>query len=121
MSTFDALAGLRLRVDDYALEGLEREVSSAFTRKSTVIRLRGAGEEGVGEDVTYDGDAHEILQRAGTVQPLAGTWTLASFCDHLEGLDLWPQPSRAPTGSSAAARRSCSGTRRPRASTTSSR
>ena len=94
MSTFDALAGLRLRVDDYALEGLEREVSSAFTRKSTVIRLRGAGEEGVGEDVTYDGEAQEQLQAAGPVQPLAGDWTLGSFCDHLETLDLWPEPPR---------------------------
>jgi L-alanine-DL-glutamate epimerase-like enolase superfamily enzyme len=92
VSAFDALAGLELRVDDYALEGLVREVSSDFTRRSTVIRLRGGGQEGVGEDVTYDGDAHEILQETGPVQPLAGSWTLASFCDHVESLDLWPQP-----------------------------
>ncbi len=92
MSTYDALAGLELHVDDYALEGLSREVSSDFTRQSTVIRLRGAGEEGVGEDVTYEGVAHDILQEAGAVQPLAGTWTLGAFCDHVESLDLWPRP-----------------------------
>ncbi|HEX2104263.1 MAG TPA: hypothetical protein VHF51_11465 [Solirubrobacteraceae bacterium] len=95
MSTFDALADLPLRVEDYALEGLEREVSSEFTRKSTVIRLRGGGAEGVGEDVTYDADAHDILQDAGPVQPLAGKWTLASFCDDVEAHDLWPAPPRS--------------------------
>ena len=94
MSTFHAAANLELHVDDYALEGLERAVSSAFTRKSTVIRLRGAGEEGVGEDVSYDAEVHEALQAAGPVQPLAGDWTLRSFCDHLETLDLWPAPPR---------------------------
>lgn len=92
MSTFDAVAELPLRIDEYALEPLERDVSSAFTRKSTVIRLRGAGEEGVGEDVTYDAEDHDVLQAAGPTLPLAGTWTVASFCDHLESLDLWPQP-----------------------------
>jgi L-alanine-DL-glutamate epimerase-like enolase superfamily enzyme len=92
MTAFEALADLPLRVEDYALEGLSRAVSSEFTRNSTVIRLRGAGEEGVGEDVTYTPEAHEALQAAGPVQPLRGDWTLASFCDHVEGLDLWPEP-----------------------------
>jgi L-alanine-DL-glutamate epimerase-like enolase superfamily enzyme len=94
LTTWDALAALPLRIDGYALEGLERAVSSAFTRRSTVIRLRGGGEEGVGEDVTYDGEDHEGLQAAGPSLPLAGEWTLASFCDHVEALDLWPRPAR---------------------------
>ena len=38
VSTYDAIAGLRLRVDGYALERLERAVSSDFTRVPTVIR-----------------------------------------------------------------------------------
>jgi L-alanine-DL-glutamate epimerase-like enolase superfamily enzyme len=92
MTTFDAIAGLPLRIDDYALEGLALDVSSDFTRHSTVIRLRGAGEEGVGEDVSYAPEAHASLQAAGPVQPLAGEWTIASFCDHVEALDLWPEP-----------------------------
>ena len=92
MASFAALADLPLRIDDYGLEGLSRAVSSDFTRVSTVIRLRGAGEEGVGEDVSYAEEAHTSLQAAGPVQPLAGEWTIASFCDHLEALDLWPQP-----------------------------
>ena len=92
MATFDAVAELPLRIDDYVLEGLEQPVSSEFTRVSTVVRLRGAGAEGVGEDVSYAPEAHTSLQAAGPVQPLAGDWTLASFCDHVEGLDLWPEP-----------------------------
>jgi L-alanine-DL-glutamate epimerase-like enolase superfamily enzyme len=92
VSTFDAVADLALRIDDYGLEPLERDVSSAFTRKSTVIRLRGGGEEGAGEDVTYDGEDHDVLQAAGSSLPLAGDWTIRSFCDHVESLDLWPQP-----------------------------
>jgi hypothetical protein len=92
MTTFDAIADLPLQIDDYALEGLSRDVSSAFTRYSTVIRLRGAGEEGVGEDVSYAEEAHTSLQAAGPVQPLAGDWTIASFSGHLASLDLWPAP-----------------------------
>ncbi|HEX7610369.1 MAG TPA: hypothetical protein VF380_06840, partial [Solirubrobacteraceae bacterium] len=65
MSTWDLLAGLPVEIEDYELEGLQATVSSDFERKSTLIRLRGAGEEGVGEDVTYDAEDHEILQAAG--------------------------------------------------------
>ena len=46
MSLFEErLADLPLSIDDYTLERLERDVSSQFTRVSTVIRLRGGGEE----------------------------------------------------------------------------
>jgi L-alanine-DL-glutamate epimerase-like enolase superfamily enzyme len=86
------LAPLPLRIEDYALERLQRDVSSAFTRVSTQIYLRGAGAVGIGEDVTYDAEDQDALQAAGPVQPLAGEWTLGSFCDHLESLDLWPAP-----------------------------
>jgi L-alanine-DL-glutamate epimerase-like enolase superfamily enzyme len=57
-----------------------------------VIRLRGAGIEGVGEDVTYDAVDHEILQAAGAVLPLSGRFTIASFSDHLAQLTLFAEP-----------------------------
>jgi L-alanine-DL-glutamate epimerase-like enolase superfamily enzyme len=88
----ERLAGLPLVIEEYRLERLQRDVSSAFTRVSTQIYLRGRGEVGIGEDVTYDAVDQDALQAAGTVQPLAGEWTLGSFCDHLETLDLWPAP-----------------------------
>ncbi len=91
MSTYAKLAPLPLRVDDYELEGLQLDVSSGFTRKSTVIHLRGGGHEGLGEDVVYDAEDQEKLQAAGPVQPLAGDWTLGDFCAHVDALDLFPE------------------------------
>ncbi len=84
------MADLPVQVDGYALEPLEREVSSEFTRKSTVVRLHGAGQEGVGEDVTYDAEDHEAAWGAGPSLPLAGGFTLASFAEHLAALDPFP-------------------------------
>jgi L-alanine-DL-glutamate epimerase-like enolase superfamily enzyme len=92
MSTYEQIADLPLEISGYTLEGLERDVSSAFTRLSTVIHLEGVGEEGVGEDVTYDGLDHVALQDAGPALPLAGTWTLRTFSEHLDALDLFPAP-----------------------------
>jgi L-alanine-DL-glutamate epimerase-like enolase superfamily enzyme len=92
MSTYDLVADLPLRVDGYALEGLQQEVSSDFTRHSTVIHLHGGGEEGVGEDVTYDSVDHEAAHEANGRLPLAGTWTLRSFAEHLRHLELFPRP-----------------------------
>ncbi|HEV2753739.1 MAG TPA: hypothetical protein VGV36_07880 [Solirubrobacteraceae bacterium] len=90
MATWDLLADLPLRVDDYALEGRQQDVSSAFTRKSTTIHLHGDGEEGVGEDVVYEASDHEAQQAAGPLLELGGEWTLRAFCDHLAGVDLFP-------------------------------
>ncbi len=92
MSTWDLLAGMPLEVDEYALEPLAAMVSTEFERKSTVIHLRGGGEEGIGEDVTYDAVDHDILQATGPVLELAGSFTLASFAEHLAGLSLFPEP-----------------------------
>jgi hypothetical protein len=94
VSTWQLVAGLELQIDDYALEGLQEPVSSDFLRKSTLIRLRGGGCEGVGEDVTYDAEDHDVLQRAGPSLPLAGSWTIAGFCEHVQGLELFPEPPR---------------------------
>ena len=91
MSTYDLVADLPLRVEGYELEGLAQEVSSAFERKTTIIRLGGAGEEGLGEDVVYDAVDHEIAQDAGPVLPLAGDWTMRSFDEHLAPLELFAQ------------------------------
>ena len=92
MSSYDAIRDLPVVIDSYALEPLEAEVSSDFTRLSTVTRMAGGGHEGVGEDVTYDALDHIALQDAGPVQPLAGEWTIDSFSQHLAGLDLFPAP-----------------------------
>jgi hypothetical protein len=92
MSSWETLAELPLQIDDYQLSPLQATVSSDFERKSTLIRLHGAGEQGIGEDVTYDGVDHDILQAAGPTLPLAGRFTLASFSEHLAELELFGEP-----------------------------
>jgi L-alanine-DL-glutamate epimerase-like enolase superfamily enzyme len=92
VSTWETLAQLPLHIEDYSLEPLQAQVSSSFERKSTVIRLRGAGAEGWGEDVTYDAIDQEILQAAGATLALTGDFTLASFGERLAELELFPEP-----------------------------
>jgi L-alanine-DL-glutamate epimerase-like enolase superfamily enzyme len=91
LSTWDLLAKLPVLIESCTLEGLEAKVSSNFERLSTVIQLHGEGHEGLGEDVTYDAPDHEILQAAGPVTGIEGSWTMASFCERLAGLDLFPE------------------------------
>jgi L-alanine-DL-glutamate epimerase-like enolase superfamily enzyme len=91
VSTWEALSGLQLRIDRYSLNAMRALVSSDFERKSTIIQLRGAGHDGLGEDVTYDAVDHDILQAGGPNLPLAGSWTIGSFSEHLASLDLFPQ------------------------------
>jgi L-alanine-DL-glutamate epimerase-like enolase superfamily enzyme len=91
VSTWELLADLPVEIESSSLEGLSAKVSSDFERLSTVIHLHGKGEEGLGEDVTYDAPDHEILQAAGPPAELQGKWTMASFCELMARLDLFPQ------------------------------
>jgi hypothetical protein len=84
-----ALADLPLSIEGYELERRELPVSSAFTRVTTVVHLTGAGETGVGEDVTYDAAAHTAPHPK--LPPLAGQHTLAAFSELLGSLDLFPE------------------------------
>ena len=92
MGTYAGVADLPLEVDSYKLEPLELDVSSDFTRVSTVVRLRGGGHEGIGEDVTYEGLDQIAFQDEGPSQPLPGSHTLDSFAGLVGGLDLFPSP-----------------------------
>ena len=92
MSTYERVAELPLKIESYELEGLSVQPSPEFERLTTVIRLRGGGEEGIGEDVVYDALDHISQQDAGPILELAGEHTMASFSELLEGLDLFPSP-----------------------------
>ena len=92
MSTYARLAELPLEIESYELEGLEREVSSDFVRLTTLVRLRGGGHEGVGEDVTYTALDQIGFQDAGREVPLAGAYDIESFSRLVERLDLWGAP-----------------------------
>lgn len=90
IATYDLIADLPLTIEDYALEGRELQAGPDFTRLTTTIHLRGGGCDGQGEDVTYDALDQVALQDAGATLPLAGQWTLRSFREHIDSLELWP-------------------------------
>jgi hypothetical protein len=85
LALYDSLRELPLEVESYALERLEQAVSPEFTRVTTVVRLRGRGEDGVGEDVTYTEADHPP---PGELK-LSGSHTIDSFSQVLEGLELF--------------------------------
>ncbi|MEX2448090.1 MAG: hypothetical protein WD404_05025 [Solirubrobacterales bacterium] len=89
MPSFDAIADLPLEVEECELEGLGIALGD-FERLTTVIKLRGGGEQGIGEDVTYDGLDHVALQDAGPPAELAGSHTFAGFSELVGGLELFP-------------------------------
>ncbi|MFN8215787.1 MAG: hypothetical protein U0R71_04240 [Solirubrobacterales bacterium] len=89
MASFDAIADLPLEIESCEFDGLEFKLGE-FERLTTVIRLRGGGEEGIGEDVTYDGIDHVAQQGHGPPAGLAGKFTFADFSDALDGIDLFP-------------------------------
>ena len=88
-SLWNRIADLPLVVESLALEPLE--AGAGAERVTTLVRLRGAGVEGVGEDVGL-GEDRETLMVAAPGLPLAGDWTLATFVEHLAGVELWAAP-----------------------------
>ena len=86
MPLWDAIAGLAVRVDEYVTERRELD-TGAWTRVTTAVVLRGDGEQGEGEDVTYTAPDHDGFP---TGAMLAGTWTLDDLSRRLDELELWP-------------------------------
>jgi L-alanine-DL-glutamate epimerase-like enolase superfamily enzyme len=91
-SLWPRLADLPLVIEGYELEGLTAELAGGMIRTTILIRLRGAGHEGHGEDISPFPDDPDALRDAPADLPLEGEWTLASFCDHLATLDQWAKP-----------------------------
>jgi hypothetical protein len=89
MASFDAIANLPLAVESCEFEGLEITLGE-FERLTTVVKLSGGGEEGIGEDVVYDAVDHIGQQGHGPPQGLAFSGTFAGFSELLDGIDLFP-------------------------------
>jgi hypothetical protein len=81
MALWEALADLEVRVDDYSLERRESPTPSGWTRVTTTVVLRGDGETGRGEDVTYEAELHEGVPDD---LMLAGTWSFEDFSYRLD-------------------------------------
>ncbi len=89
MASYDAIADLPLEIESCEFEGLE-VVMGEFERLTTVIKLKGGGHEGVGEDVTYDAVDHVGQQSHGPPADLAGSYTFDGFSKALDPIDLFP-------------------------------
>jgi len=89
LSFYAELSGLTLRIEAYTLEGLVTRVTSGWDRHTTIVRLEGAGQVGLGEDVTYHSGDQAAFQRRGAIHPLSGDHTLESFGALLDTLELF--------------------------------
>jgi hypothetical protein len=88
-TTYERVAGLPVEIEALELERLELNVSSGFTRVTTVVRVSGGSEEGLGEDVTYAAAEHD----SPPPPALGGSWT--TFDDlsrQLENAELFRRP-----------------------------
>jgi DNA-binding transcriptional LysR family regulator len=82
---WDALADLPLVIERCEVDRLEPGPGFGEAHANRLVRLVGEGADGLGEDITlFSSEAPEL--------PLAGTWTLGTFCAHLGEIDQWAEP-----------------------------
>jgi hypothetical protein len=81
MSLWDRIAGLEVKVDDYALQRRESSTPSGWTRVTTTVVLHGDGMAGEGEDVTYEAESHDGVPDD---LMLAGTWSIEDLSLRLD-------------------------------------
>jgi hypothetical protein len=91
-SLWPRLAELPLVVEACEYDRLHSVLAHEFERVTTLVRLAGAGTDGLGEDVGVFKEDGTTLHETRPALPLEGEWTLGGFCEHLATLKLWPQP-----------------------------
>ena len=89
MATFDRIAELPLQIESCELEVLEFTLGD-FERLTTLVKLRGDGQEGIGEDVTYDPVDHLAQRDGGPPAGLSGSRSFAEFSELIGETDLFP-------------------------------
>lgn len=108
-SLYDAIADLALEIDGYDVEFRQRTCAGDFARISVILGLghaepgqrgitrpctrfsiHGDGATGAGEDVTYEIEDHRALDDEPIELPPAGSYTVDSFSDALDGTALFP-------------------------------
>ena len=92
ISLWDRVRELPLEVEGYRLHGLELKTNSGYRRLTSEICLAGAGHEGRGEEVLWDGALQEALRERGGYLDLAGEFSMQTFSERLDGLELSPDP-----------------------------
>jgi L-alanine-DL-glutamate epimerase-like enolase superfamily enzyme len=91
-SLWPRLADLPLVIEACEYDRLSATFTHDFDRVTTLVRLSGAGAEGLGEDVSIHVEDGTSLHETQLALPLTGEWTLASFSAHLATLDPWAAP-----------------------------
>lgn len=112
---YDTIADLSLEIEGYNVEFLKRVCAGDFARISVILDLQdaqpdhrgvtrpctrfslyGDGATGVGEDVTYEIEDHRALGENPIDLPPAGSYTVDSFSEALDDIDLFPgvEPGR---------------------------
>src|SRR3954449_9873545 len=91
-SLWPRLAELPLVVESCEYDRLHAVLAHEFQRVTTHVRLVGAGDYGLGEDVSVHVEDGTSLHETQPTLPLAAEWTLAGFCTPLATLDPWPKP-----------------------------
>jgi hypothetical protein len=85
VALWERLSELELAVESAETERRSVEVSTEFTRVTTTLILRGRGEQGRGEDVTYNKEDHDWFPKL----ELRGSTSLSAFSAQLDGLRLF--------------------------------
>lgn len=85
MALYEQLRDLALVVDEVRTEQRAVEVSTEFTRVTTIVVLTGAGAEGRGEDVTYTAEDHDWFPNLDA----PGATTIGALSESLDGLALF--------------------------------
>jgi L-alanine-DL-glutamate epimerase-like enolase superfamily enzyme len=114
-SLYDMIADLPLEIDGYDVRFRTRACAGDFARISVILCLHdahpeqhgvtrpctrfsihGEGETGAGEDVTYEIEDHRALRTSPIEFPPAGSYTIDSFSEALDEIDLFPgiEPGR---------------------------
>jgi L-alanine-DL-glutamate epimerase-like enolase superfamily enzyme len=90
-SLWSRVADLPLTIAEHRLEAVATPAGPEYGRY--LLRLRGGGHEGIGEEIggTMFDEGGTFAALAPALE-LAGTWTIASFSEHVAGFDLWPTP-----------------------------
>lgn len=87
MGFYESVAELAVEINAVSTETKTVRVTEDFTRKTTVVTLRGGNETGSGEDIIYDTSLHEYPD--GLETHLTGRWRFDDFSTRLAGVDLF--------------------------------
>jgi hypothetical protein len=89
MALYDRVGDLDVTIEECEFDRRVRDTSSGFERVTTVIALRGDGEVGHGEDVTYEADEHDALIETAPDLVPTGAMTHREFAAQVGDTDLF--------------------------------